>query len=118
MPALVTKDQLHSAANARKPDGQALERVEQRILAGQEDHALEDHVVQPDRGGQPLAVLGEAQGSGRETLLEQGHELRTDKGAKNVLPSRNVGPWNGRDLGRDAVEEAGVAVLITGLRAE
>ncbi len=118
MPALVTEDQLHSSANTREPGGQAVERVKHRILRGQEDHALEHHMVQPDRGGQTLAVLGEAHGSGREPLLEQGDELGTDEGAKNVLPSRNVGPRDGRDLGRYTVEEAGVAVLVTGLRAE
>jgi hypothetical protein len=63
-------------------------------------------VVQPDRGGQTPAVLGEAQGSGRETLLEQGDELGTDEGAKNVLPSRNFGARNGRDLGGLAEEGA------------
>ena len=104
MPALVTEDQLHSSANARKPDGQAVERVEHRVLPSQEDHALEHHVVQTDRGGQTLAVLGEAQGSGRESLLEQGDELGTDEGAKNFLPSRDVGPRDGRHLGRDEVE--------------
>jgi hypothetical protein len=36
-------------------------------------------VIQPDRGGQALAVLGEALGSGREALLEQGNELGTDE---------------------------------------
>src|SRR5947199_10100698 len=85
VPALVTQDQLHSPANARKSDGQAVERVEHRILPGQEDHALEHHVVQPDRRGQTLAVLRQAQGSGREALLEQGDELGADEGAKNLL---------------------------------
>ena len=118
VPALVTQDQLHSPANARKPGGQAVERVEHRILPGQQDDALEHHVVQPDRGGQALAILGEAQGSGREAFLEQGDELGTDEGAKNVAPSCDAGPRDGRDLGRDTVEEAGVAVLVTGLRAE
>ena len=100
VPALVTEDQLHSPTNARKPGGQAVERIEHRILPSQEDHALEHHVVQPDRGGQTLAVLGEAQGSGRQALLEQGDELGTDEGAKNVLPGRNVGTGDGPDGSR------------------
>jgi hypothetical protein len=118
VPALVAEDQLHSPANAGKANGQVVERVEHRILPSQEDHTLEHHVVQPDCCGQTLAVLGETQGSGREALFEQGDELGTDEGAKNVLPSRDVGPRDGGDLGRDTVEESGVAVLITGLRAE
>src|SRR5206468_676373 len=105
VPAFVTEDQLHSPTNARKADGQAVERVEHRILPSQEDHALEHHMVQPDRGGQTVAVLSEAQGSGREALFEQSDELGTDEAAKNVPPSRNVGPRDCRDLGRDTVEE-------------
>ena len=41
-----------------------------------------------------------------------------DESPENVLPGRYARARDGRDLGRDTVEEASVAVLVTGLRAE
>jgi hypothetical protein len=63
-------------------------------------------------------LLGEPPGGGRQALLEQFDELGTDVGAQSVPPCRGVGPRDAGNLGRDEVEEAGVARLVTGLGAE
>src|SRR3954471_10501914 len=118
VPALVAQHQFHALAHPRHRYRQLLEGVEQRVLPGREDHALEDHVVEPDRGGELLVGVGEAAGDRGQTLLEQLEEIRAHPLAQDLEPLVEVLPGDADDLADHAVEEAGVPGLVAGLRLE
>ena len=118
MPALVAQDELHPLAQTGHRDGQGLQLVEHLVLTGQQDHPLEHHVVQPDGGGEAGVVVREAPGRLRQALLEQVDQVGVDAVAQDVHPLRQVLAGDAHHLGRDAVEEAGVARLVAGLRPE
>ena len=116
MPAFVALDSRHALAHPGQ--GAVLQVVEQRVLPGVEDDALEQHVVEADALAEPGPARGELRGHRRQPLLEE-----LEQRGRGVFPGRRaplglVGSGQPEHLGADAVEEPRVALLVAALEEE
>ena len=98
VPALVAQHQLGARRQPRQP---VVDEVEQRELAGGEDHALQDHVVEPDRlaAARPRAASGSrtsnsSRNSGRHVrarVVEPDGARRSGRRSARGAPRRAAG---------------------------